>query len=270
MSRGAVLIDAMLGVARRDAQLFWSYRLRAVSQTFALLFSLTVFFYVSKLVRVAPFTSPGAYFAWVAVGLVILTVLTATLTAVPLAVRQELVAGTFERFVVSPTGAAAGVAAMLLFPLASSVVLGGTQLLIATIVFGLDLHWSTAFLAFPVGVLAALAFAPFALGMAAAVVVVKQISGGVTFITTGLAFLGGFFFPVALLPGWIRWASEVQPFTPALELLRHLLVGTPMTQPALTSLARIAAFAVVGIPVGAFLLVRAVRTARARGTLIEY
>ena len=270
MSDRRALVAAMLGVARRDAQLFWSYRLRAISQTFALLFSLTLFYYVSKLVRVEPFATPGAYFAFVAVGLVILTVLTATLTAVPLAVRQELVAGTFERFVVSPTGATAGVAAMLLFPLASSVTLGSAQLVIATVVFGLELHWSTALLGLPVAMLSALAFAPFALGMAAAVVLVKQISGGVTFVTTGLAFLGGFFFPVALLPGWISWASDVQPFTPSLDLLRHLLLGTPLTHSALGALARIAGFAIVGLPVAAVLLAQAVRTARARGTLIEY
>ena len=93
MSSGVALRDAVIAVIRRDALLFWSYRTRVVSQTLAVFFSLTVFYYVSKLVRVGEFPSAHAYFSFVAVGIVTLAVLTATLTALPLAVRQELKPG---------------------------------------------------------------------------------------------------------------------------------------------------------------------------------
>jgi ABC-2 type transport system permease protein len=262
--------DAALGVVRRDALLFWSYRTRAVSQTLAVFFSLTVFYYVSKLVSVQEFPSTHAYFSFVAVGILTLAVLTATLTAVPLAVRQELIAGTFERFVVSPTGAAAGVASMLVFPMASALAICTVQVILAAAVFPLDVHWSTAALAVPVALLGALSFAPFALFMAAAVVTFKQVTGAVPFVTTALAFLGGFFFPVRLLPDWIEWTSEVQPFTPALDLLRHLLVNTPLRDPAWESLVKIAGFAAVLLPLAALALHRAIVVCRRRGTLIEY
>lgn len=108
MSTAADLREAVLGVFRRDARLFWSTRLRVVSQTLALFFSLTIFRFVSRLVNVPAFPRPDDYFAYVAIGLVVLALLTATLTALPLAVRQELVAGTFERFAVSATGAVVG------------------------------------------------------------------------------------------------------------------------------------------------------------------
>jgi ABC-2 type transport system permease protein len=258
------------GVVRRDALLFWSYRTRAISQTLAVFFSLTVFYYVSKLVNVAEFRSAQAYFSFVAVGLVTLAVLTATLTALPLAVRQELIAGTFERFVVSPTGAAAGIAAMLVFPMLSALTMSTFQILFAAIVFPLDVHWSTAALAIPVAVLGALSFAPFALLMAAAVIALKQVTGAVPFVTTALAFLGGFFFPVRLLPDWIEWMSTVQPFTPTLDLLRHLLVNTPLQDPAWESVLKIAAFAAVLLPLSGLALHRAIAVCRRRGTLIEY
>jgi ABC-2 type transport system permease protein len=241
-----------------------------VSQTLAVFFSLTVFYYVSKLVNVKEFPTAQAYFSFVTVGLLTLAVLTATLTALPLAVRQELIAGTFERFVVSPTGAAAGVAAMLIFPMLSALTISSLQIILAALVFPLDVHWSTAALAVPVALLGALSFAPFALLMAAAVITLKQVTGAVPFVTTALAFLGGFFFPVSLLPDWIEWASEVQPFTPALDLQRHLLVDTPLHDPAWESVLKIAAFALVLLPVSGLVLGYAVRVCRRRGTLIEY
>lgn len=270
MSDRRLILVGMLGVARRDAALLWSYRLRVVSQTLSVFFTLSLFYYISRLVSVRAFATPDAYFAFVAVGIVVLHVLTSSVAAVPLAVRQELVAGTFERFAVSPLGATAGITGMILFPMASALVLGVAQLALATVVFGLDIELDTALLAIPVAALGAVSFTPFALLIASAVVLVKQIGGGVTFLTAGMAFVGGFFFPVALLPDWMEWMSYAQPFTPALELLRHLLVGTPMLHSAGENLVRLVAFAVVLFPMALATLERAIALSTRRGTLIEY
>ena len=43
-------ITAALAVARRDFQIFMSYRLRLVSQVLSTLFAVTLFYYVSRLV----------------------------------------------------------------------------------------------------------------------------------------------------------------------------------------------------------------------------
>ncbi|MEV6803054.1 ABC transporter permease [Streptomyces sp. NPDC051132] len=41
-----------------------------------------------------------------------------------------------------------------------------------------------------------------------------------------LPLLGSAFVPVDLMPGWFRWFAEYQPFSPAIETLRGLLLGT--------------------------------------------
>jgi ABC-type polysaccharide/polyol phosphate export permease len=109
-----------------------------------------------------------------------------------------------------------------------------------------------------VGLLSGLAFAPFAMLLASTVVVAKQISGAAAFLTTGFAFLGGFFFPVDLLPNWMAWISEVLPFLPAIELLRHLLVCAPLVDPAL-QVVRLALFAAVLLPLSILGLRQAVK-----------
>jgi len=100
-------LAAAAGLFRRDATVYFSYRWRLVTQHVGVLFSLAIFFYISDLVRVPAFASPGSYFAYAAVGVIILQVLQSTLD-VPTTVRQELVAGTFERMAVSPFGPVAG------------------------------------------------------------------------------------------------------------------------------------------------------------------
>ena len=43
-----------------------------------------------------------------------------------------------------------------------------------------------------------------------------------------LPFLGSAFVPTDSMPGWLRWFAEYQPFTPIIETLRGLLLGTPI------------------------------------------
>lgn len=262
--------SAALAVLRRDLTIFASYRLRLVAQATATLFSLVVFYYVSRLVRVEFFSSPDEYFAFVVVGLVILGVLTSTLGSAPASMRQELVAGTFERLIVSPFGAVAGVLSMMLFPFLYALLNGLVTLLMAGVVFDLPVRWSTAGLALPVAFLGLLSFAPFAVAIAAGVLVFKQFSSASSFIVAGISIAAGLYFPVALLPAWIEWTAEVQPFTPAADLLRHVLVGTPLREPAWLEVAKLVGFAAVLFPASVLLLRAAVETGRRRGTVIEY
>ena len=76
-------LDGISAVVRRDAAIYFSYRLRAVSQLALALFSLTLFYYLSRLVGGGASRRPDDYFAYVVVGLVILHFLTATLALVP-------------------------------------------------------------------------------------------------------------------------------------------------------------------------------------------
>ena len=262
--------SAALGIIRRDVAVFLSYRLRFASQVASTLFTLLLFYYISRLVRVGMFPSPDDYFAFAVVGLVIFGVLTSVLSAAPATLRQELVAGTFERLVVSPFGAVGGVLSMLVFPFAYAIVQGIVTLLLAALFFGLPLEWPSAALAVPAALLGVLAFLPFGILVAAAVVVLKQAMAAGSFLVAGIAVVAGLYFPVALLPDWIEWASEVQPFTPAVDLLRYLLVGTPLESSLWVATAKLAVFAAILVPLSVWLLHRCIQVGQRRATLTEY
>lgn len=270
MREAALDLGAGLAVVRRDFKLALSYRLRFAAQLLSAFFSLTLFYYISRLVRVDTFESADAYYAFAVVGLVILQVLNSTLSSPPGSLRQELVAGTFERLVLSPFGPVGGVISMMVFPFVYALVTGLLMLGFAGVVFGLEVEWATVPAVLPVALLGALAFAPFGVLLLAMVLVVKQVASATTWIIAGISLIAGLYFPVTLLPHWIQWASDVQPFTPAVELMRNLLVGTALTDPAWLDLARMAGFATVLLPVSVWVLKRAVRTSRRRGTIIEY
>lgn len=270
MRSALVLASAAGAICKRDLRIFASYRTRLLTTFVTTAVSLTLFYYVSRLVHSHAVGSPDAYYAFVVVGLIIFGVLTSTLSIPVATLRAELQAGTFERMVLSPFGPVRAIASLLIFPLALALTTGVASLVFAGLAFGLQLHWSTVALAAPVALLGAASFAPFGLVMAAAVVMVKQTNAGATFVITGVTLLAGVYFPITLLPGWIRWASDVQPFTPAVDLLRHLLVATPLRDSAAVELAKLVGFAVVTMPLAVLLLRAAVQRSRRLGTIIEY
>ena len=262
-------LDAMWGIMRRDAILFVSYRSQVVAQFVGPLFTITLFYYISHLLTAKSIHSPGGYFGFVIVGLVIVQILTISMGVMPVTVRQELVSGTIERFLVSAHGPVNGIVGTMLFPLINAVFSGVLLLTLATLVFGLPLA-ATSVIAIPVALLGTLAFMPFAFFLVSLVMAFKQASSATQFIVAGVAIVGGLYFPTSLLPGWIRWASDVQPFTPATDLLRHLLVDTPLAHPVLVELLKLVGFVVVLLPAGLVLLRASIRYGQRTGTVAEY
>jgi ABC-2 type transport system permease protein len=263
-------LDAAAAVFKRDVLVFRSYRFRFVGQVLRSFVAVAVFYYISRLVAVEPFAGPDAYFAFAVVGVVIMQVLLASLNGLPGRVRHEVVAGTFERMVVSPLGATAGVLSLSVFPLLLALVSGTLTIAFAAAVFGMPLRWATAPLSLPIAFAGCLSFVALALVATAAVILFKETQAGVGLITTAIAFVGGFVFPVALLPEWIQWTSSVQPVTPTLELLRNSLVGTPVDGSPWIALGKVVAAAAVLLPISAWLLALAIRKSQRLGTIIEY
>jgi ABC-2 type transport system permease protein len=92
------------------------------------------------------------------------------------------------------------------------------------------------------GLLTATAFAlvwlAVAMGLAAKTV---AAASNVPMPLTLLPFFGSGFVPTDSLPAGLRWFAEHQPFTPIMETLRGLLLGTPIGDSAVVALAWCAA-----------------------------
>jgi ABC-2 type transport system permease protein len=63
---------------------------------------------------------------------------------------------------------------------------------------------------------------------------------------TLLPFLGSGFVPTQSMPDGLRWFAENQPFTPIMETLRGLLLGTPIGNSGVIAVAWCAAISLVG------------------------
>ena len=61
-----------------------------------------------------------------------------------------------------------------------------------------------------------------------------------------LPMLGSGFVPTGSMPGWLQGFAQYQPFTPIIETLRGLLLGTPLGWSPLLAIGWCVAIAIVG------------------------
>jgi ABC-2 type transport system permease protein len=270
MSKARAYGAAMIAVMERDLRIFLSYRFRPITLIVGPVTTVTVFYYISRLVTVRSVGAADGYFAYVVVGVVAMEILTSTIAVAPVTLRQELVAGTFERLVLSPLGGVRAASAMMLFPLAQAMVVATVTLVFSAIVFDMSVAWPDVLLAIPASVLGAVAFAPFGLLVAASILIVKQALAGVSILLTAMSLVAGVYFPVGLLPDWLEWLSNVQPLTPALDLLRHLISNAPYAHSPWVDTLKLVGWAAVLLPVSVRAVAAAIGYSRRRGTIIEY
>ncbi len=73
-----------------------------------------------------------------------------------------------------------------------------------------------------------------------------ETASNLPMILTFLPFLSSGFVPTASMPGPLQWFARNQPFTPIIETLRGLLLGTPIGDSGILAVAWCVAISVVG------------------------
>jgi ABC-2 type transport system permease protein len=97
-----------------------------------------------------------------------------------------------------------------------------------------------------IGVLAMISFALIWLSVALGLVSKNvEAASNLPMFLLLLPFLGSGFVPTASMPAGLRWFAEYQPFTPATQTVRGLLMGTPVGNNAIIAVAWCAGIALL-------------------------
>ena len=138
------------------------------------------------------------------------------------------------------------------------------------LLFGLKLHASALPVALVVLALTVVAFASLGLISASFILTFKRGDPLIWLFGGASALLGGLYYPVAILPGWLQNFSQLLPITWALEAMRRALLTGAGFGDLQHEILILALFAVVGVPVGLWIFTRAVRYAMVQGSLGQY
>ncbi len=107
--------------------------------------------------------------------------------------------------------------------------------------------------------------------MSASFIMVLKKGDPLSWIFTNLSWLlGGVYFPIAVLPGWVQKFSYLLPITYSLEGMRLALLKGYTLRELLPSIIPLLIFTVIMLPVSMWVFKYAVKRAKVDGSLIKY
>ncbi|WP_196259119.1 ABC transporter permease [Pelagibacterium limicola] len=197
-----------------------------------------------------PTGAEGSPLQWFVPGMVVMLVLFTTVSC-GWALTEELMSGSFERFLATPMSRPAILVGRALKELAPLLV----QALIIIVVaasFGLQLH----ILPMLIGLVLLLVFGVGVAALSYALAIASKNDGSLFYMVSHsvalpLMLLGGVLLPMEMAPDWLYIASRFNPLTFLVEAERALFIGEVFSVTVLYGALVAVAVAVVGIAIGA-------------------
>lgn len=260
------MLATIFAFARRDLQIALSYRIPFVFEVTGALFVLLEFALLS---RIVPGTAvSGGYFSFVTLGLVLSAFLTGV-SLLAVSMRQEQVQGTLEATMSTGMSSSALAAGLAAYPLVVAALRGILYVALAVAMGARfpSANWSLGIAALVVG---SISFVGVGLVGASFVLAFRQATAATTWILALLTMAAGVFFPLRLLPHWLRWLSGLSPATETLLLLRRAVLEGLGWGNAWPSFILLAGMMVVSVGVGVAALAAGLSWARRSGGLAQY
>jgi ABC-2 type transport system permease protein len=185
------------------------------------------------------------YVEYVVPGILLMAV-AASAQGTAISVAMDMTEGIIARFrtmaIFRPSVLTGHVGGNMIQTMLSLAVVIGVALLIGFRPSATPVEWVAA-----AGILAlitlALTWLSVALGMVTKTV---EAASNLPMPLMFLPFLGSGFVPTDSMPTALRWFAEYQPFTPVIETVRGLLLGTPIGSSAIIAIARSIGITLVG------------------------
>jgi len=263
-------LEVVRAFTRKDFRVAWSYRGTFMVGLFAIFYQLVIFRFVSRLIGGSQVIgSPNEYFRFVVVGIILTGILRAATGSAASNARRDQVEGTLEALATQPMPVTLLGLGWSAWPICEAMVDGLLTLVIA-IPLGftrVSPDWVPVIACL---LLSVMVFLSIGL-MAAALVVATQQGGHLPgLITAALTLLSGAFFPLAVLPAWLRAIADLSPLTYALRALRASTLPGSSTSTLLSDLGIVAGSALVLLPISVACLSLALHRARVTGRLSTF
>jgi len=258
----------------RDFRQTLSYKFAFMLDLASVFFNAATFYFVAKLfgeAASAPLASYGGqYFPFVLIGIAFSTYQTTGLTSFSQSLRQEQYLGTMESVLVAPIRIPMFLAGSALWDFLYATGEVVFYFVIAMAAFGLVLPNANLLPALVAMVLTLTTF--MGLGVLAAAFILRFKRGNpITWvIATASELLGGVYFPIEILPDWMRSIADWVPMQHSLTALRQSLLSNAGFETVGPNLLFLAGFTVVIWPVGVLAFKWALVRSQMDGTLGHY
>jgi len=272
------LREKALAFIVRDFKIYWTYRFWVIFDIIDIVVLVATYFFVAQIITptrlITEGYSTGDYFTFAMLGIAFSQYVQNSVNGLTEGIRDEQWTGTIETILSSATNYRA-----YLLGASAFRFLYGTIILVGALSLGLLLGGkviltpSTLVTGFVFAALLVSGHLAIGAMSAGIVVMIKRgdpIAWGFTWLTQ---LVSGVFYPLGLLPWYLKWVGFALPLTYSLDGLRRTFMngenifGSTTIQ---TDLVALAAFLVIMVPLSLQVFAWAYRRAQREGTLGQY
>ena len=258
----------------RDFQIRTSYRLAFVLEVFGVFFSLSIFYFISRLV--GPSANPylekydSDYFTFALVGMAFAAYLNTSMKSFADRIREGQMSGVLEAMLATPADLKAILAGSSMWDFFFNSVRILIYFFVGWLVFDVTFPRADIGAALLVLALTITSFAAFGVLSAAFILIYKRGDPVHFLFGTLSGLMSGVFFPIEVLPGWLQPFSYLFPLTHALYAFRQTLTAGWSSAQLWPQILLLLIFTVILLPVSYKIFLRALKRARSEGSLSQY
>jgi ABC-2 type transport system permease protein len=259
---------------RRDFRTQMSYRLSFVLQLFGILFSIASFYFVSQVfgLQASPYLEAygGDYFSFVLIGIAFVGYQGVALHTFSGVIQSAQTMGTLEAMLTTPTRLSTillGSSAWNFIFTSIRVVL---YLLAGVLFFGAKFGEANFLSALVVLALTVISLSGIGILSASFIMAFKRGSPINFLVGSFSTLLGGVYYPVEVLPGWLELLARFYPLTYALQAMRRALLTGATVRALGREIGLLVAFSAVLVPAGLVAFRYAVQRAKRDGSLTQF
>lgn len=263
----------IIAFLKRDFLNAASYKFNYIFTFLGILFSVATFYFLSRLFIKNPVSGlesyGGNYFPFVLVGIAFSDYLMTALYAFSSTIREEQMTGTMESLLLTKTGLPMLLLSSSVYPFIFTTVRVFCYLGLG-VILGVSFNGANIVGGLIIILLTVLSFASLGIISASFVMVFKK-GDPVSWVYSGVSgLLGGVLYPVTVLPGFLQKLSSFFPLTYALRGMRRCLLDGAGFKEVALDIGALALFAIILVPLSVLVFNRALKKAKADGTLAHY
>ncbi len=257
----------------RDMWMATSYRVGFLMATFGSVLNIVGVFFLSEAfggsLAGGVERYGGSYFGFAVLGVALTSLMALGITGIGSRVREGQMMGTLELMLLSPNRLGVLLISSSLWSHAQAILTVVVYLLVGAML-GMDLSRANVPMAAISLALAVVTFNALGLLSASLVIVIKQGNPVSLLVGTASVLLGGVFYPVTVLPGWLQAIGQLLPLTHALELIRRSMLQGEGIQELWGPFIALVVLTAILLPLGLWACHRAVQIAQTDGSLSQY
>jgi len=268
------MIRVLWAFLLRDLRHEASYKLSFLMQLAGTLHVVLIFLFLSRLfddsLSKQLLAYGGKYFPFALIGIAVQQYLYLALNTFSRQLREAQMTGTFEATLASPVPPSLFLAGSAIYAFLLNTFHVVVYLAVGSLLGGVHLRWTQLPLVLLVLLLSACAFSCLGILSASYIVLFKKGDPLAWLFMVSASLLGGVYFPLALLPEWIRQPAAWIPMAPCLEALRGLLLQNAGLSGIAAPLGILAIWALAGLPLSSLVFRWALHKGRQTGSLGHY